>query len=144
MPRVAAFLRVRVAGLMLLNEPSGNPLEPPAGGPAGGPAEAVGVGAEGLEGGVVVEEERAAAATVEVVEVVGGDDGELFVVVVVVVVLVEGFAAGGGGGASALVGWATLEETLLLELEVSVPGVDAAAEAPGGTGLVSDNWLRTE
>ena len=102
---------------MVLKELIENPLLPPAGGPAG---------AEGalVDGDEVTEEDKAAADTTEVVL----EDDELLVVAVL---LTEDL---GGGATSALVGvgWAMLDETLLLELEDSVPD-DAAAVAPEGT-----------
>lgn len=105
---------------MVLNGPEGNPLLSPAAGP-GGPAGGAGGALEDDEVEVVGEGEEDTAAA---------DTG-----VVVVVVVVEAF--GGDGGASGLVGWATLDETLLLELEGSVPD-EAAAEAPVEQQLVSD------
>ena len=137
-PSVLAFLRVRVAGLMELREPNGNPLLA-----AEGEALEAAAGVEGaegvLEGDVVVMGEDGATAVTTFmeefvdVEAVAGDE----LLVVVVVVVVEGVDVRDGGGASGLVAWATLDETLLPELEGSVPD-EGAAIAPRGKQLVSD------
>jgi hypothetical protein len=105
---------------MVLKEPAGNPLLSPAGLEAASAlAEEVLAEEDEIVVVVVVDGEDKAAAGIVVVVVLDVD--ELFVVV-----LVEAL---GGGATSDLVGWASLDETMLLELEVSVPE-DAAAEAP--------------
>jgi hypothetical protein len=142
-PRVWAFLSVRVAGSMLFNEPPEKGLTPATGAEA---ASAVAVEALAEED-EVVEDDCAAAVTAVVRDVVETDDGDeagegvddeaggetglepgRFTAPVVVGCALNELAA------SDLGGWGTLDETLLLELEDPVPDdvAEAVDEEPAG------------
>jgi len=98
MPKVLAFLSVSVAGSSVLKEPAGNPLSV---------AEAASAGTEVVEDEVV------------------DDDNDVVVVVVVIVdddVAAGEVVASGSVASPVLVGFATLDGTLLGP-EVSVPAV---------------------